>query len=326
MIFISKIFDPFKNLSIEHALLSKIPKNEKWLFVYQNEPSIVMGRFQNPWLECDINRIKQDGIHFVRRQSGGGTVYHDSQNVNFSFLQGKRDHDKDINNEILINALRNFGLNAYASGRSDLLIMDGVEKKISGSAFKQKKSSSFHHGTMLINTELDKLNNYLMSKHTDIEAKGIKSVKSTVQNLNKLNSEITVESYIQAVQRSFCRFKGAEISPMAVDESDMDQQYLLSLKSWDWVFGETPFFELEREVNNNRLTICAKKGLVIKVEIHSDSFEFHLLNLFCSMLVGCRLERTDLDRVLTLLQKENNLKPELIYELRGVVESFQIFI
>jgi len=99
-IFRSNIFNPYDNLAIENALLTKILPGEKYLFIYSNTPSIVMGRFQNPWLECDIQKIQQDEINFVRRQSGGGCVYHDLNNINFSFIQGKREHDKDLSNKI----------------------------------------------------------------------------------------------------------------------------------------------------------------------------------------------------------------------------------
>lgn len=327
MIYLSSIHDPYQNLAIEQALLNKIPSGEKWLFLYRNRPSIVMGRFQNPWLECDIGKIQKDGLAFVRRQSGGGTVYHDLNNVNFSFIQGKRDHDKDINNTIVIKALSDIGIKSYASGRSDIMINDNIPKKISGSAFKQKKDSSFHHGTMLIKTELDKLNNYLMSKHEDIEGKGIKSVKSTVQNLFEIDSSITIERYLRAIQNSFKSYiQNLDCEVKEVSEKDVDKEYLASIKDWAWMYGETPLFEIERESENMTLSLTAKKGTIEKMEMFSNQFSPQLLNYVCGILIGKRLKYSEFKDLADGMKAQFSSELEDLNKIEKCILSYGLFI
>ncbi|MFT6631155.1 MAG: lipoate-protein ligase A [Bacteriovoracaceae bacterium] len=327
MIYLSSIHDPYQNLAIEQALLTKIPSGEKWLFLYRNRPSIVMGRFQNPWLECDIGKIQKDGLDFVRRQSGGGTVYHDLNNVNFSFIQGKRDHDKDINNTIIIKALADLGIKSYASGRSDIMIDEDGPKKISGSAFKQKKDSSFHHGTMLIKTQLDKLNNFLTSKHEDIEGKGIKSVKSTVQNLSEIDSSITVDRYLTAIQNSFKSYiEVLDCQVQFVSEMDIDKEYLASIKNWSWMYGETPLFEIDRESDNMTLNLTARKGIIEKMEIYSNQFTPQLLNHVCEVFIGKRLKFSEFDGLMLEIKEQFSSDLEELNVIEKSILSYGLFI
>jgi lipoate-protein ligase A len=327
MIYLSTIYDPYENLAIEQGLLNKIPSGEKWLFLYRNRPSIVMGRFQNPWLECDISKIKKDGIDFVRRQSGGGTVYHDLNNVNFSFIQGKREHDKDINNQIIIDALSELGLESFASGRSDIIIDHDGHKKISGSAFKQKKDSSFHHGTMLINTELDKLNNYLMSKHSDIEGKGIKSVKSTVLNLSQLDPRITIKSYLGAIQKSFKNYCGnPDMLVRELSSIDIDRDYLSSIRSWNWMYGETPLFEIERELDGMTLSLKAKKGIIEAIEVISPDMSPHLLNYVGEKFLGETLERAKFNSIFLDIKKMFYSDVEQLSVIEARLLSYGLFV
>ena len=176
-----------------------ISPDEAILFYYVNDPCIVMGRFQNPWIECALHKLRKDNILLVRRQSGGGTVYHDHGNINFCFLHGGRDHQRDLNNKILLKCLEIAGIHAYASERSDLRVDFNGDKKFSGSAFKQKKDMAFHHGTLLIDANLDLLNAYLKSNHKIQNSKSTKSVSSIVVNLSQINPNLDMNGIKEAL-------------------------------------------------------------------------------------------------------------------------------
>lgn len=266
----SKLSNPYENLSIEHKLIEEIKPNQVILLVYSNEPSVVMGRFQNPWLECDVNKIYQDKVHMVRRQSGGGCVYHDLGNLNFCFIHPQRELQKESNNQIIIKTLRSFDIKAFASGRSDLLVDDHKTYKFSGSAFKQKKDRSFHHGTLLINSDLKALNTYLKPSKLQIEgSKSIKSNPSEVINLSQLNSEVTQNNLINVLKKSFADFYQSEVQNIVLD-SRLKGGYFKTLTSWEWMWGETPQFILSYQ----DIKCVIKKGVILSVD-NDEASQFY---------------------------------------------------
>ncbi len=320
-IFSSNSVDPFYNLAVENQLLMQIKPHEKYLFLYQNAPSIIMGRFQNPWVECDLAAIKQDGIHLVRRQSGGGTVYHDLGNLNFCFIHGHRDHHKDQNNQIVLDALSELDICAHTSGRSDLIIDHQGIKKFSGAAFKQKKDSSFHHGTLLINSDLDKLNNYLKSSKRDIESKAIKSNPATVINLSLLNGIADIASYRKAISKSFLNFysdKYSDSTDIAIEV--MDQTYMNSLMHANWIYGETPEFKFSVANTDLDMQIKVKKGTIIELSLVSESIDIQLLNLIATALQGKYLYGENLD---LFFQEFCQQYGESVGDIRKVQSFFQ---
>lgn len=281
----SGLCDPFENLALENQLLAEIKPEQKILLMYANSPCVVMGRFQNPWLECNLAAIKVDRLPLVRRQSGGGCVYHDLGNLNFSFLHGGREFNKESNNAIIYKALAKFGIEVYASGRSDLLVNIDGEKKISGSAFKQKKDRSFHHGTLLVNSNLEKLNHYLKSREMNIEnSKSIKSNPARVINLSQVNPEINFETLKKSMFENFANYYDGEVTYKKIEVFKEDNYFEL-IKDWQWRVGETPFFEIKFNGINCRF----KKGII-------DSIEDEQLNLIYQ---GIRLQPQFLAKVRT---------------------------
>lgn len=312
----SQYKDPFVNLAIENYILGAIQKNDRAILFYENTPSIVMGRFQNPWLECDFEAIKRDNVHLVRRQSGGGTVYHDSGNVNFCYINGDRDHGKDVNNAITIDALKALNIPAYASGRSDICLEYNGPKKISGSAFKQKKDASFHHGTMLIHSELDRLNSYLNSKHTDIEAVGIKSVRSVVFNISDLNKQITKEKFISSMVNSFNSFyQGTSIE----SEIFFDQSYVDQLKSWTWLYGETPKFEINRTYKDGSIFLRIRKGIIEELSIENSYDSPHFQSVCSDNLVQTSLSKDTFQQSIKELKCEYNMFEQEFNDLEDFI-------
>lgn len=301
-LFVSPFTDPFLNLAIENQLLREVLPNEKFVFFYTNLNCVVMGRFQNPWVECKVGKMMNDKIMLVRRQSGGGTVYHDSGNLNFSFIQSSRDHLKDHNNEIIINALKDFGIHAYASGRSDLMLVHNEQNfKFSGSAFKQKKDRSFHHGTLLIDANLENLNDYLHAKAKSIEAKGIKSVRSNVINLTQLNNKISKEALIESISKSFKNFYGVneiERHDVLKYESQIEvQEYLNTLKDWSWLYGETPSFNINVDISYGQCHLKVNKGIITACEFNEHSVHPSLLEVVENKMVGVKFTSITLEQL-----------------------------
>ena len=206
-ILVSDTFDPAFNLATEDYIFRDMNPDEPVLFLWRNEKTVVIGRFQNPWTECHTQKIEEDGITLVRRQSGGGAVYHDLGNTNFTFMSSRATYDKEANSKLIIEALSYFGVTAFTSGRNDILATtsDG-DKKISGSAFKETKDRCFHHGTLLIDADLSKLANYLNPHQKKLVSKGITSVRARVINLVEINPTITHETLSEKIIELFQQF------------------------------------------------------------------------------------------------------------------------
>lgn len=280
-IYVSDTFDPWFNLATEDWIFRDRDPHCHVLFLWRNSDTVVIGRFQNPWTECHTQKMEQDGIKLARRQSGGGAVYHDLGNTNFTFMSSKESYSKQRNNLIITEALKEFGIMAYASGRNDICVdeSDGP-RKISGSAFKETKERSFHHGTLLINADLSKLGNYLNPDKKKLVSKGITSVRSRVANLSQYNPLLTHESLCERVIEKFLEAHGARAEVEVLNNEYLRQipklnEYYNKLKDWQWRFGETPQFshqmEQRFEWGNMEVHLDAQKGLIKNAKIFSDS-------------------------------------------------------
>eukprot|EP00823_Brevimastigomonas_motovehiculus_P005556 TRINITY_DN4130_c0_g1_i1.p1 TRINITY_DN4130_c0_g1~~TRINITY_DN4130_c0_g1_i1.p1 ORF type:complete len:403 (-),score=49.31 TRINITY_DN4130_c0_g1_i1:154-1362(-) len=208
-------------------------------------PSIIMGRFQNPWKECHVQRIEQDKVNLVRRKSGGGAVYQDLGNSIYTFISSKNGFSKDVNNKILINALAKIGVNAVASGRNDLHVNG---KKVSGAAFSNTAARSLHHGTMLLNVNMNAMPKYLNPNKAKLASKGVSSVTARVMNLIELVPTITHDQFGQALVDSFLehyQYDGKPVvlppslssHPSSLTQQSLPQQQSLLLSTSEEIFS-----------------------------------------------------------------------------------------
>lgn len=312
--------DIYLNLAFEQKLFMEMQRGERQLIVWKNKPAVVMGRFQNPWLECNLGDMKNQGIVLARRQSGGGTVYHDLGNLNISFMDWKENYSKENNNEVLINTLSSFDYEAITSGRSDIQIItpDG-NRKVSGAAFKQKKDRAFHHCTMLLNSNLDELNLFLKPKldHTQVNSKAIASVRSKVANI-----EISESDFIEALIKSWD--KDSEVKRWSIneiqEEIQNDLQYFEHLTSWKWIFGETPLFETQLVGDGWRVQIAVKKGIIKHLELEHSIAHPSFCEEIIELLTDKRLLSEDIENALNdivageLYQKETTALVNLLNE------------
>lgn len=296
--------DIYLNLALEQKLFLSMAPAQPRLLVWKNQPAVVMGRFQNPWLECDLSKMRKRGVKLARRQSGGGTVYHDLGNMNICFMDWNDQYSKERNNQVLIGALKEKAIESFASGRSDLMMKtaDGP-KKISGAAFKQKKDRSFHHCTMLLSADLNLLNEYLNPKLEKIsyESKAIASVRSKVAN-----TLIPEEEFKDCLVKSFEQNRGGKAkiivwSEEKVREELKEDEYLAKLLSWEWVFGETPMFEVSLEEEGWKFWAKSKKGLFKELELEHSQVHPAFLEEVSRNLTGVQTRgdyiQTELDKI-----------------------------
>jgi lipoate---protein ligase len=252
-ILFSPFQNPFINLALEDHFLrggADLPI----LFLYVNRPCVVLGRFQNPWIECHLPYLVENDIWLVRRQSGGGTVFHDEGNLNFSFITKDAMIDRSQHAHLLVDVFKKADISLEVSPRNGLWLKDaqGTSKKISGSAYKQTKFGSFHHGTFLVNSDLEKLEESL--KHTLVPSatKSIASVRSKVITLSQMFPHVEIPDVIEIISHGLNQ-KPQTFDATLLSEPEVQKSFQ-QLRSWEWLWGETPEFELPN--------LIVKKGIL----------------------------------------------------------------
>ena len=258
-VYVSKSHDPLVNLSVEHRLLQITPPESTVLLLYVNAPCVVFGRNQNPWLQANLRRLADIAkrpelvgwddtpVKLVRRRSGGGTVFHDLGNVNFSVICPPAVFDRDKHAEMVVRALKSLGKQrTRVNVRHDIVMdVDDSVFKVSGSAYKLTRQRSLHHGTCLLaSPNLSKISGLLRSPAEPfIKGRGVESVRSPVNNLGLQNGE-----FIDAVVGEFADMYGAfDISSEFDDtalKDDKVMQGFRELQSREWIYGQTPQFTL----------------------------------------------------------------------------------
>jgi len=299
---ISDSYDPWFNLAVEETIFRQMPTTQRVLFLWRNADTVVIGRAQNPWKECNTARMEQDNVRLARRSSGGGAVFHDLGNTCFTFMAGKPEYNKSVSTELVISALRSLGIHAVASGRNDLEVetAEGV-RKISGSAYKETPDRGFHHGTLLLNADLTRLVNYLNPDPKKLQAKGITSVRSRVANLADLSPEITHQQICDSIISAFFALYGEQveaehISPQALPDLPGFVDTFARQSSWEWNFGQAPAFS---HLLDNRfswggieLHFDVEKGHITRTQLFTDSLNPAPLEALAERLQGA-LYRSD---------------------------------
>lgn len=307
-------FDPYTNLAIEKILMDKTESGVCILYLWQNQNTVVIGRNQNPWLECRSSLLEQENGKLARRLSGGGAVFHDLGNLNFTFIMCKDDYDLDKQLTVIQKACALTGIVAEKSGRNDLLA-DG--RKFSGNAFYQDKVHAYHHGTLMVDVDREKLGRYLSPPKAKLEAKGVTSVRSRVVNLKELAPALDIETMKQLMVAAFCSVYGMEASKIELNEADCASIERLSAQygSWEYLFGTPLPFTYECEGHfpwgHIHLQLNAKDGLIRAVKFYSDAIDWNLPEKIEVALTGCRFETDSM----TIALKQCALAPEIYLDL-----------
>lgn len=307
--------DPHFNLALEEYVVKYLDPKEDYIILWQNEPSVIIGRNQNTIEEINAKYIKDFDINVVRRLSGGGAVYHDLGNLNFTFVvNNEKDSVSNFKKftEPVISALENFGIKAEFSGRNDITI-DG--KKFSGNAQYYHKNRLLHHGTILFNSDLSVVANALNVKMDKIASKGIKSVRSRVTNVYPyLDKKITIEEFKATLLKFLTGDENYSEKELILKQEDldiiqklMDERYI----KWEWNYGASPEFDMQKSMRFDggklELNFDVKDGVIKGIKIFGDFFGNRDV---------CELEA---------ILKDRNYREEDIREALDSIEFSQFF-
>ncbi len=213
-VIISPQYDPFLNRAVEQYLTERQEEGVVTLYLWKNQQTVVIGYNQNPYSECNVQLLLDEGGHLMRRGTGGGAVYHDLGNINFSFVADKSLYDVRKQLSVIQDALLAYGLQADISGRNDLTCQG---RKFSGNAFGKGKKNNLHHGTILIKTDGDMMQRYLIVDKAKLMKNGVRSVASRVVNLSELVPELTSENIKQPLIASFEKVYGGKATMLDFD-------------------------------------------------------------------------------------------------------------
>ncbi|MGL6107282.1 lipoate--protein ligase [Romboutsia sp.] len=297
--------NPYFNLAMEEYLLKNF--NEDMFILWRNEPSIIVGKNQNTLSEINLEYVKEHSIPVIRRQSGGGAVFHDLGNINFTFISANNNSFSDFKRFTtpIIELLKTLDVNAEFSGRNDLLI-DG--RKFSGNAQYNYKDKVMHHGTLLFSSQIADLSNALKVKPIKFEGKSVKSVKSRVTNISEhLKTKINILEFKDLIM-SYLAELNKDNTPYTLSDSDIDvinklveEKYIC----WDWNFGNSPKYSLLNELKypggNIEFNLNVEKGIIKDIRFFGDFFGKCDISFVEEILSGIRHEESSIKKVLSTI-------------------------
>lgn len=295
--------NPYWNIAVENYLLS-LPESETMtLYLWRNRRTVVIGQNQNPFSECNVEALEADGGFLMRRKTGGGAVYHDDGNINFSFVVPKALYDQTRQFRVIQRAVADFGIVAELSGRNDVLAIERdrsganvvSKRKFSGNAFSKGRYQDLHHGTILIKGNMEDLQRYLKPKPAKLQKHGVSSVQSRVVNLSELNPAITSESIVPALRKAF-ESEYAESSEYSDFSEIIKRPEVRALyeefASDEWRFGRWRTFTAQRSAQFDwggvelQLTVDQEHAIITDVQLASDALDLTALAEARRLLTG----------------------------------------
>jgi lipoate-protein ligase A len=278
-IIISNQYNPFLNRAVEQYLTEHQEENTVTMYLWKNQQTVVIGYNQNPYSECNVKLLLEEGGHLMRRGTGGGAVYHDLGNINFSFIADKRLYDVKKQLSVIQDALLSYGLQTEVSGRNDLTC-EG--RKFSGNAFAKGQKNNLHHGTILIKTDGAMMQRYLIVDKAKLLKNGVKSVASRVINLSELVPELTSENIKQPLIASFEKVYGGQAELLDFDtliKNKKVQAIKDEISSYDFLFGRWEQFKTTKRARfpwggvEIALQIDEANAIIKDVQIATDCLE-----------------------------------------------------
>lgn len=273
--------DVYQNLAVEDWIHDHMNLEGKpILFLWRNSPSVVIGRHQNPWQECNLNLMREEGIKLARRRSGGGTVYHDMGNINMTFFTTKKKYDRMENLKLIVRALNAVQprLDVQATRRFDILL-DG-QFKVSGTASKIGRTTAYHHCTLLCNADRTLLSSLLKSPSQGIRSNATASIPSLVKNLLEKDPTLTCEKLMETIAAEYAAYHQIDNHINLIDPTDETlfpgiNSKAKELQTWDWIYGKTPKFSISTSFN----VLYEQSSLEIKVFIDVKNGRIEICNI-----------------------------------------------
>lgn len=308
--------DIYYNLALEEYVFQNL-KDDEYFMLWKNDNSIVLGKYQNAFEEINIKEVEKTSMKVARRNSGGGAVFHDKGNLNYSIIRNLDNTFFDYDSFLIpiINALNSLGIKAEKRRTCDIAING---KKISGSAQSSKGGRVLHHGTLLYNADLSLLENMLKPTEGKIESRSVKSVRSTVTNISEhIDSNITIDDFKDDLLNALFS-KGIQKTEL----TDEQLHEVLNLSKnkysdWQWNYGNSPDFIFDKQSvlsgNILHINLQVKKGMVFACNIAGENFPCTEIE---SILIGSRYSYKE---IANKLKEINSLKNINIEEL---VDSF----
>lgn len=290
-IVISQQNNPYLNLSVETYLTDHQEEDQVTMYLWANRRTVVIGLHQNPYSECNSDMLIGDGGFLMRRRTGGGAVYHDLGNLNFSFIADKRIYDVPRQMSVIQKALRHYGLEAVVSGRNDLTI-DG--RKFSGNAFYNGPLNHLHHGTILIRTDAEAMQRYLRVNKAKLAKNGVKSVASRIVNLSEL-ADVTATNIVDPLIAAFQDVYG--MTPNTIDFDTLAQlpevqAHAARVSTHEYLFGKWEHFHAVKKEQfawggvEVGLDIDSARQTIRECRIASDCLDTDIIGQAENLLVG----------------------------------------
>lgn len=317
-ILISRSLSPYENLATEKYVTSHLSAGECVLFLWRNADTIVIGRNQNCWRECKVSEFLESGGRIARRLSGGGAVYHDVGNLNFSFIYPEGEFSTEEGLEIIARACRAHGIEAEASGRNDILTGGA---KFSGNAFYSLTGEGgvkgvCHHGCILISADTGRLARFLNVSKEKLESKGVKSVRSRVVNLGSISEGLTAESFADSLAAAFREKMGGQTEryELAGDALDEIKKEAERLASDEWIFGRkldfTDSFGARFTWGEIGFHFKVSAGVVTECRVFSDSMDPTLPSALETALAGRAFSARELEKAITI--EDTTIKSDIV--------------
>jgi len=292
----SENYNPWFNQALEEHLLNNVKEGEIILYLWQNEKTVVIGRNQNAWRECCCTCLERDGGKLARRLSGGGAVFHDLGNQNFTFITRQENYDEEKQLKVILEAVRSLGVEVELSRQNDLSYHN---LRFSRNAYYFTSERALHHGSILVNTDLKLMRNYLDVSPERIYALKKDSSREKEINLAKINTDITVADLCHSLEDSFYHYFGwPQESPKFIDPELREEFSELYRKfaSWEWRFGRTPKFDMSFKTRFDwggiELGLELEEGRIESVNIFSDAMNVHLIKELEETLRDCTFNLT----------------------------------
>ena len=288
---------PYENQGLEEYLFRQVNADELILYLWQNKRTVVIGRNQNCWRECRVEELLADGGYPARRLSGGGAVFHDLGNLNFTFCVREADYDVARQLSVIVAALQKTGIPAEKSGRNDIL---AGGRKFSGNAFYHSGSQRYHHGTIMVDVDMSQLGRYLNPSPAKLAAKGVTSVRSRVINLRELSPELTVDQLRILLIDALGEVYGIKPQELVMDADDRKKvdNYTQDYRDWDWIYGTQGSGDVTLEHRFDWgeliLELTLNNGYVEDAVAYSDAMDGDFVLAVGPALNGSRYEQKEL--------------------------------